>query len=149
MSDDPSVSYPGDLSDQPQGGMSGGTDGGYSYQQPDPYDGGSSQPAETPAPEGSAFPLSDNEKEGAWTIGAHIVGELFDSTPIGIALHTVTMESDNPQAMEAQREEEFNQQLQDQTDAAREAQMTDALPSHTVPMDAPAEREQDEEVFQP
>jgi hypothetical protein len=149
MSDDANTSYPGDLSDQPQGGMSGGSDGGYSFQQPDSYDGGSSQATETPAPEGSAFPLSDIEKESAWTIGAHVVGELFDSTPIGIALHTVTMESDNPQAMEAQREEEFNQQLQDQTDAAREAQMTDSLQSHTVPMDAPAEREQDEEVFQP
>ena len=95
------------------------------------------------------MPVSDNEMETALMIGSHVVGELFDSTPLGIALHTVTMESDNPQAMDAQREEEFNTQLQDQTDAARDAQMTDALQSHTVPMDAPAEREQDEEVFQP
>jgi hypothetical protein len=149
MADDPNASYPGDLSDQPQGGMSGGTTGGYSYQEADPLEGGSSQATESPAPEGSVFPLSDNEKEAAWTVGSHIVGEIFESTPLGIALHTVTMESDNPQAMEAQREEESNSQLQEQIEAARNAQMTDTLSSHTVPMDAPAEREQDEEVFQP
>jgi hypothetical protein len=117
------------------GGWDGGADGGDQYLDPDSYSTGPT--------------LSDSEKEGLLTVGAHVVGEVLDSTPIGIALHTITMESDNPQAMEAQREEEFNSQLQEQTDAQRAADMTDSLPSHIVPMDANAVPEQDEEVFQP
>jgi len=118
------------------GGGDGGADGGDQYLDPDSYSTGPT--------------LSDGEKEGLWTVGAHIVGEIFeDVTGLGPALHVVTMESDNPQALEARREEEFNSQLQEQMDARRAAELTDSLPSHTVPMDANAVPEQDEEVFQP
>lgn len=142
---DAPTSFPGDTDQPPEyaGQSSAGS--------PTSYPGDTDPPSsQTDLGDYSTGPtLSDGEKEGLWTVGSHVVGELFDSTPVGIALHTLSMESDNPQAMEAQRDEEFNQQLQDQTDAQRSAAMTDALGSHTVAMDATAVPEQDEEVFQP
>jgi hypothetical protein len=114
----------------------GGADGGPTYLDPEDYSTGPT--------------LSDGEKEALWTVGAHVVGEIFeDISGLGPALHTITMESDNPQAMEAQRDREFEEGLQEQTDDQRNAAMTESLQGHTVPMDAGAVPEQDEEVFQP
>jgi len=119
------------------GAGDGGADGGTQYLDPDDYSTGPT--------------LSDDEKEGLWTVGSHIVGEIFEDVipGVGPALHTITMESDNPQAMEAQREREFEEGLQEQTDEQRAAAMTESLRGHTVQMDANAVPEQDEEVFQP
>jgi len=146
MSDEGGYSY-----DPESGGMS---DPGYSY---DPTAGGSSDqgpmsidpngPAPTPAEplegwEVPSLPLSDGEKEGILHVAGHVIGEFFESSPLGVAIGVAGMESDESPGQREYREDAQQQgELQDDIDQRRNDQMSESLPGHVVEMNASAEPE--------